>query len=196
MITRTAIKGNLKLLQQVLLGNSTPLGATCYTFFSFQLIGFYTKATEGFPRLETAIVKCNLARSNFIWFHSCQLTHCAKPTIFVFWRQFQFRISGLKWPQWPQRPPWPQVASSCLNGLKWPQSASIGLNGLKWPQMASMASKGLNDLSNRNGMIFFDEKQTFDAVCSNFLGKSVECNIEKMDWELLTKIISWKLWFY
>ena len=140
MITRTAIKGNLKLLQQVLLGNSTPLGATCYTFFSFQLIGFYTKATEGFPRLETAIVKCNLARSNFIWFHSCQLTHCAKPTIFVFWRQFQFRISGLKWPQWPQM-------------------ASSGLNGLKWPQMASMASKGLNDLSNRNGMIFLTKSR-------------------------------------
>ena len=130
MITRTAIKGNLKLLQQVLLGNSTPLGATCYTFFSFQLIGFYTKATEGFPRLETAIVKCNLARSNFIWFHSCQLTHCAKPTIFVFWRQFQFRISGLsglhglKWPQWPQ------MASIGLNWSQWPQ----------WPQKASMTS--------------------------------------------------------
>ena len=143
MITRTAIKGNLKLLQQVLLGNSTPLGATCYTFFSFQLIGFYTKATEGFPRLETAIVKCNLARSNFIWFHSCQLTHCAKPTIFVFWRQFQFRISGLKWPPWPQRPPWPQMALSGLlasNGLNRPQLVSMASNGLKWPQWPQKAS--------------------------------------------------------
>ena len=121
MITRTAIKGNLKLLQQVLLGNSTPLGATCYTFFSFQLIGFYTKATEGFPRLETAIVKCNLARSNFIWFHSCQLTHCAKPTIFVFWRQFQFRISGLKW----------MASAACMASMA--SMASIPL----WPEGCS-----------------------------------------------------------
>ena len=138
MITRTAIKGNLKLLQQVLLGNSTPLGATCYTFFSFQLIGFYTKATEGFPRLETAIVKCNLARSNFIWFHSCQLTHCAKPTIFVFWRQFQFRISGLKWPPWPQRPPWPWLTFlSCCGFTK----GSGGKNFFLWGKKGCCCTK-------------------------------------------------------